>query len=153
MCPFVVIDPTYLVTTTELLFQAWCLSIFILSPMQNIILVGFEGWTTAGWQSSYYHTRGPCKGQSVSPGWQLQPGRPGPPQPCRPGRLSDLVGSLTVQGPGAGLLRGSGSRPARLPATQNLQCHDDGPSSLTLPIQNAMLSYQRIQVRLSQIAY
>ena len=50
--------------------------------------------------------------------------------PAGPGRLSDLVGSLTVQGPVAGLLRSSGSRPAGLAATQNLQCHDDGPSQL-----------------------
>ena len=38
ICPFVVIDPTDLGATTELLFQALCLFIFNVSPTQNILL-------------------------------------------------------------------------------------------------------------------
>ena len=38
ICPFVVIDPTDLGVTTELLFQALCLSIFNLSQTENSCL-------------------------------------------------------------------------------------------------------------------
>ena len=38
ICPFVVLDPTNLGATKELLFQSLCLSIFNLSPTQNTCL-------------------------------------------------------------------------------------------------------------------